>query len=291
MSSDPRAAQHLQALVSVLDEYNQWYMDLLRRIQYPQDTRDHQEGEHPVSFLGWLKGAAQLDFKPQSLERLRNLHDELIEQAQNLSAEAAKTQAPPEYQPFDKLMTYFEEFTIQAYRLGKDAGVPNAGLDDVTGLRSNDALKEDFDKEMERVARQGKPFSIALIRISNPDEIVGNKDGAVDLVSKLIQQSMRSFDDAYQITEYEFILSLKQADTSGGLIALKRLNKMLENAELNGAMPKLLSCIAEPAPGDGLEELIQNIKQELNAHDGEGSGIIEYMDMSPLQRFVKRGGD
>ena len=291
MNSDPRSAQHLQALVNILDEYTQWYMDLLRRIQYPKDTQDHQENENPVSFLGWLKNASQLNFKAQSLERLRNLHDDLITQAQNLVEETAETQAAPAYKSFDQLMTYFEEFVLQAHRLGQEMGAGKANPDDVTGLRSNDVLKEDFDKEMERVARQGKPFSFALIRISNSDEIQENKDKAVELVSSLIQQSMRSFDDAYQVADYEFVLSLKQADTSGGLIALKRLNNMLRDAELDGVMPKLLSCIAEPAPGDELEQLIKNTREELDAHDGEGSGIIEYTDMSPLQRLVKRGGD
>ena len=291
MSSNPAFDKHVQLLVDVLDEYTHWFMQLLRRIQYPKSAEELQTFNKPTAFIDWLEKAEGFELRAEALERLQDVHNDLSVLADTLVNETMKSEEAPEFNACDKLMTYFEEFTLQIRRLEKELFVDNSGFDDVTGLRSIAMLHDDYSKEMERVSRQGKPFSVAVVKIKNTDEISANKEEAIKLVSDLIKESMRSFDDAYRINDYEFVWALKQADTGGGMIALKRLENKLKAADLKGAMPKIISCIAEPAPGDELDQLIENIKSELNSFDDEDAGIIEYMDISPLQRFVKQGGD
>lgn len=277
----------LKALVPILDEYTEWFMQLMRRIMYPTDTQDLQTFSKPASFLQWLDVAQAEASQSDTIEQLNNLHDDLSKHADALINESLKTQAIPNYKAFDELMTLFEEFTLHIRRLEKDALLENSGLDELTGLRSRSTLGKDYNTEMERVARQGRPFTLAFVRINNFENIPNGPD-VVTFVADKIKQSMRSFDDAYRVSEHEFVLSFKQADMRGGLIALNRLHNSIEAGD---NAPLLLSCIAEPAPGDDLNDLIKNLTDELNGCGANESAIIEHVEMSALQRFVKQGVD
>lgn len=280
--------ERLKALAPILDEYTEWFMQLLRRIMYPKDTQEGQVFSKPSSFLQWLDLAEQEKFQADILERLTNLHSDLSVQADKLINESMKGADTPEYKEFDALMTLFEEFTLRLRRLEKDVLLENSGLDELTGLRSRGTLKKDYNTEMERVSRQGRPFTLAVVRIANYADIPGDKSAAVKMVADKIKQSMRSFDDAYRISENEFVLSLKQADMKGGLIALNRVHRFVEK---ESASLLMTSCIAEPTPGDDLDDLVKNIGEELDGLDDGESAIVEYVEMSALQRFVKQGGD
>ncbi len=286
--------ERFSALVPILDEYTEWFMQLVRRIMYPQSASGEQIFTKPLSFIDWLEAEENQDIDSDVARRLSELHTELSTQADTLINETLKSQAVPEYKGFHKLMALFEEFSLQVRRLEKDHRSDGAGLDDLTGLRSKSMLEKDYAKEMERVARQGKPFSVALLKINNFDEIKKGADEAIALVSEMIKKSMRSFDDAYRVSSHEFVLSLKQSDMKGGIIALKRINTFL--AEEEGAnmpvFPEVISCIAEPAPGDNLDELIENLSDELKDYvRDDNMGILEYTEISPLQRFVNKHGD
>lgn len=51
----------------------------------------------------------------------------------------------------------------------------------------------------------------------------------------------------------------------------------------------LSSCIGEPLPEDDIRQLIQNMEKDLDKHEGQLGAIIEYQEMSPLQRFLSEG--
>ncbi|MCB1531408.1 MAG: diguanylate cyclase [Alphaproteobacteria bacterium] len=292
MTTQAAVDHHLKALTSVLDEYTHWYMLLLRYIQYPKDMQALENLEPPDSFELWLNNADRAQIGADTLERLEQVHEELVQKAHDLQAQAAKESLVPEYEDFDALTTLFEEFTLQIRRLETDMLAEGGGVDELTGLRNKAMLLSDYDKEMERVARQGKPFSIAVVRIQNLKDMRAREGEVLKLVSDLIKQCIRSFDDAYQVRSNEFVLSLKQTDADGGLKALRRLQELLalETGEMED-VPVLICCVSEPAPGDPLDQILTNIREELEAHGDAGSGIIEYMDISPLQRFVQQGGE
>lgn len=173
------------------------------------------------------------------------------------------------------------------------------GLDTLTGLHNQTFITSKFDKEMQLLARDGKPFSVALVQIDDFDKILEamGRDPAGNFekqVAETIKQSLRSFDDAYRIGVGEFILTLKQARTAGGIRALERLKEALEEAQITlnknitGRRHLSLSCrVTEPIAGDHIDDIIQNLRDDINMGEKHGDSIFEYHEMSPLERFVQ----
>jgi diguanylate cyclase (GGDEF)-like protein len=232
-------------------------------------------------------------------QRLTKLENDLGAKAEEILRAVKNTTEKPSFIAFDALSVLFEEFTHNIRRLQQDLLRENSGLDPMTGLRNTASLDVDLHREMERLARQGRPFSLALVRIDNLDAIteqagVPRAEQVIRNVADMIRKSLRSFDDAYRITDNEFILSLKQADIRGGLRALERLRLELERKSIvydekgNRTNPMTLSCcVAEPVPGEHTRDLIENLRADLHGADKSENIILEYHEMSPLQRFIK----
>ncbi len=282
-------------LAAVLDDYTEWFMLVVRRISYPQHTEEQKHLSKPESFALWMEEAGKSGFKDEAIERLNMLHDDLSQHAGKLISNSLESQQAPEFKGFDKFVTLFEEFLLHVRRLEIDSLLEDSGIDSLTGLRSEAALEKDLGCEMDRLARQGKPFSIALVRIDNFEEMkaTGDAKAVIKMVANMVQRSLRSFDDAYRFGENEIVLSLKQADISGGIKALERLKKELldrDDTDYGQAGLSLSSCVAEPTHGDNVNELIANLHSELDTCDKSESGaILEYFEVSPLQRYVKGG--
>ena len=47
--------ERFSALVPILDEYTEWFMQLVRRIMYPQSASGEQIFTKPLSFIDWLE--------------------------------------------------------------------------------------------------------------------------------------------------------------------------------------------------------------------------------------------
>lgn len=302
MNLEYNVYQRLKELLTVLDEYTEWFMQVVRRVTYPAGNEKIAHFSKPTSFLKWADRAEADDFAPEMIARLCKLHDELSLKADKLINESMKHARPVEFSEFNKLVTLFEEFLHHTRRLERDVMLEDSGIDTLTGLRSYTVLEKDLGRELERLARQGKAFSLALVRIDNFEELKKENsqeisNGYLKLVAELIKKSMRSFDDAYRLETNEFALSLKQANMNGGFKALERLKRELEKSRatcnLGGKIIPLTlsSCIAEPLPGDNLKELLQNLRQDLDKSGKAEGSVLEYFEMSPLQRFIKETGD
>ena len=231
--------------------------------------------------------------KPESTKHLSALYTELTERTGKIINMSLNSSSMPPFEEVDALITMFEEFTYRVRRLEIDCLMENSGIDPITGLRNEAVLESDLVRELDRLARQGRSFSVALVRIDGLDAIkqAGRTDEALQLVSRMIKRSLRSFDDAYRISDDDFLLSLKQADMSGGVRALERLREELrryERSESDFAGLSLSSCVAVPTPGDNVSDLVENLREDLDSSEiTEGGAVLEYFEMSPLQRFIK----
>jgi diguanylate cyclase len=290
----------LGALVPVLEEYSEWFLRVVSRIFYPDAEETEQGTARPESFYAWLEKAVQDGISASLTQKLRSLHDDMCAGAEKLLADAQESRQRPEYKAFKKFVTLYEEFIHHLHRLEMDLLQENNGIDALTGLRSIAALEKDVAVEMERLSRQGRPFCLALVRINHMDQITQSLgyDGAqeyIRLVSSMIKESMRTFDDAYRLGESEFVLSLKQADVNGGFKALERLKRALDTRKavytVDGEEKRLslLSCIAEPTPEDDINVLISDMQTDIDGVDGDESTVLEYSEISPLQRFARKG--
>ncbi len=290
----------LKDLGPALDEYTEWFMQLTRQIFYPNSKDWSADLSAPRAFLNWLEQQEKDAFFDQAiLSGLHKLHGELFALAQKMIKSAEKRKSVPDFDEYDRLTMFFEEFILRARRIEKDCVLEDSGIDTFTGLRSRHVMQKDIMREMDRLARRGKAFSIALLRVDDFDEVqkgfdAGTVQSLVRFISDMIRCSVRSFDDAYYMDNGLFILSLKQTDTQGGIRALQRLRTELEKKESAYKMQdfginlSLSSCVAEPLPGDNILELLENLKTDLDECRNESGAVLEYFEVSPLQRYVQQ---
>ncbi|MCE7886223.1 MAG: diguanylate cyclase [Alphaproteobacteria bacterium PRO2] len=285
----------IKALEAVLDDYTEWFLQVTRRIFYPQHVTESpgKPFSCPPSFENWVKTASGV--RPDILRNLRALHDDLCKRSELLMDNAVREKKPPVYDEFLKLTVLFEEFTGRIRRFEKDLVLGDSGIDTLTGLRSMHALEKDTKREMERLARQGKTFAMALVRIDNFKDIQTPQESehCIKVVAELVKKSMRSFDDAYRGEDGMFILSLKQTGTPGGIKALKRLKKELDESRLMykskgvDTLVTLSSCIGEPNEGEDIKTFLHNLQKDLDVYREDMGSVLEHFDLSPLQRYVR----
>ncbi|MCM2343374.1 MAG: diguanylate cyclase [Alphaproteobacteria bacterium] len=290
----------LKELSPIIDEHAEWYNRVMRAVFYPERSGD--PFDPPQSFNTWMHSAAQDDFVAKvTLERLRKIQVELYEMASDLMHEALTSGARPDFKIYDEFTNLYDDLVYQLRRMEHDAVQADTGMDVATGLRSKKAMTIDLEREMERRARRGKPFCLAIAQIDSYDQIRGlvteeRHREILAAVARLIKKCIRSFDDAYRSGDGEFIMCLKHSDVAGGTAANNRLRRYLEEEAIVVQDEKgrnftltMSSCVAEPLPGDSLEDLLANMRNDLTRFHSmaPGSTTLEYFEQSPLSRYVQ----
>lgn len=290
----------LKELSPIVDEHAEWYSRVLRSVFYPE--RAGEVFDPPQSFARWLSDASHEDFVgAATLDKLKKMQVELYELGSDLIHDARVSGARPDFKVYDEFVNLYDDLVYQLRRLEHDAVQADTGLDVSTGLRSKKAMVIDLEREMERRARRGKPFCLALAKIDNYEQIKGlvteeRHREIITAVARQIKKCIRSFDDAYRSGDGEFIMCLKHSDTTGGTAATTRLSRFLEEERITiqdeKGRPFILtmsSCVAEPLPGDSLDDLMANMRNDLARFHttAPGSATLEYFEQSPLSRYVQ----
>ncbi|MGH1455264.1 MAG: diguanylate cyclase domain-containing protein [Alphaproteobacteria bacterium] len=293
-------------LFSVLEEHAEWFNKLSLHLFYPHDVREDQSLVRPTSFAQWINNnhENQSVIQPEMIEKLSNLHSELFQMAQGLQNHVQRTQSKPSYKDFHSFVTMYEEFAINIRRLEREILLDGNGFDALTGLRNAKLVEKDVTRELDRLARQGRNFCLALVRVDHFNKVQASVSdnemtGYIRLLADLIKLSLRSFDDAYYLDNGEYLLCLKQSEISGGISALERLRKELERQAIKvtiGTDPDVamsMSCvIGEPVAGDKADELIGNLREDLHSKNQiKTDTVLQYHELSPLQRYVQGAGD
>jgi diguanylate cyclase (GGDEF)-like protein len=287
-----------KALASVLDEHAEWLGRLMRKVFYPETHATMSILSIPDSFDAWARAVADNEaVQAETLDNLKRLHGDLRMSAEQMLYDSGNAGARPDLRAFDAFIVLYDEFIAHMRRLERDMALSDTGLDVLTGLRSRQMLAKDIEKEMERRSRRGRPFCMALARIDHYADIKNNLpqkefDSLIVAVGEIIKKCLRSFDDAYRLGNGEFLMCLKQADMSGGSAGLLRLRKLLEedapyySVKGQGVRLTMSSCVAEPQPGDVFEELMANMRNDLDRFGGDAETALEYLEVSPLERFI-----
>lgn len=278
----------LKELAEISSEYLDWFALLNQAVFYPDHP--HESITTPQSFDRWIgesKGRGGVD--EHSLDTLVRRHAELLTAATQILQHTQNTGKHPDFEVFDAFAQSFKNFMDKIRNIEKDIVLGSSGLDSLTGLRLPAVMQSDLEKEMQRLSRQGRPFSVALLKIDAFDALVeknGKEKGeaSIKAIAGLIKRSVRPFDDAYYIGDAQFVLSLKQADAAGGVKALERLKELQEQEGMRDI--PLSCCVAEPVEGDRFEDLIENLKKDLKHAQKSGDSVLQYFEMSPLERFV-----
>lgn len=291
----------LKALAPIVDEHAEWYSRVLRTVFYPDQASDHFDPPHST-FGAWLADVANDDFVGSvTLEKLKKMQAELYDLANELMRDSQDSGGRPAFKIYDDFVNLYDDLVYQLRRLEHDAVQTDTGLDVSTGLRSKKAMAIDLEREMERRARRGKPFCLALARIDDYETIQSlvseeRHREIVFAVARLIKKCIRSFDDAYRSGDGEFIMCLKHSDMGGGAAATTRLRRYLEEEQIMIQDGKgrsfaltMSSCVAEPLPGDSLDELMANMRNDLLRFNSEAPGntTLEYFEQSALSRYIQ----
>lgn len=288
-----------KVLVPVIDDYAHWFSQFTRRVFYANEFSMDDRLEAPENFSAWLDTARADDFfQEAALNQLERVHRDMTVLADDLAAAAMQGNKPGA----DKYGTFiglYDSFIQQLRHIEQDCIFADFGIDPPSGLRNRKAMVRDMERELERRSRRGRPFCVALAHIDNYDMIADVADEAqlrevIGTIGRLIRACLRSFDDAYRSEGNEFVVSLKHSDTAGGMVVFNRLRNMIqrEKVSISGAdgteIPLTMSyCVAEPLPGDTLDDLMKHMRSDLAEYRDEGDKGVEYHEQSPLQRYIK----
>ncbi|HNQ91642.1 MAG TPA: hypothetical protein PKI93_01790 [Alphaproteobacteria bacterium] len=259
------------------EEYGVWFAQIIRAVFYSKDVGQKPHSPALVDALPdiheRLKKGGVIDRLKSSQITLHDLADKMMDGG-----------GVPTLSAFDTFWQTYEGFSVQLRRIEKDVVLSDFGIDMATGLRSSAVMVADLERELERRARKGQPFSVAMIRIDNP--ALRGDERVLALVSRAIQKTIRSFDDAYVSGDGEFLISLKHSDSAGGVRFVARFKSALnESGEQDFTVS---SCVAEPLPGDELSDLLANVRADLDQISSQDGGAVgQHEEVSPLNRFLQ----
>lgn len=269
--------QNSQIYADLLGDYSSWLGQLIRVAVYG----DAAAKKSPPLAPSIQKALAKIFIKGVNAVPVQILDSEkyLLEQMQAMLV----TETAPTQEMFQNFWQAYEGLMGLLHRLEKDSLLGDLGIDPVTGLRSSKVMRKDLERELERRSRRGQPFSIAMTRIDGADNCKDNEK--VKLAAKNVQKTIRSFDDAYVMGAGEFLISLKHTDVNGAMRFSSRLTEALKmDVDVKFTMS---SCVAEPMPGDSIDDLLANTRKDLDHIAGLGAGASgQYEDISPLGRYV-----
>ncbi len=276
----------LDVIMPVLDEYVVWYGKIVKTYFEGVPVMENP----PPVFDKWLSESGLPD---HTSGKVRRIHQGMVDAAKLFITKYASRETPP-LGEYNELSRHYEEFIQIMRRLEFDHATENSGFDEKTGLRSAKLMVEDVARELERRARRGNPFSLALLKINNfKEQWRDNEESFRAMVLKIsdqIKECLRSFDDAYYMGDEFFLLSLKHADLLGSQAAMGRLNGLIAAAHIPAPDDPIeeisaSTVLSEPMPGDSLDDLLKNMKRDLAGIDEKGT-VLQYNDLSPIQRYI-----
>ncbi len=271
----------------IAEDYMQWFTKITCSLfcKSNDDNSPPKAISLPPSFTGFMEQEAlSPSMSSEVMQSLEHLYADLQKQTEYVSS------SPDSYK---RLASSYENFLRYLIRLSGEGDQENSSLDLVTGLRNAKNIKEDMRRELERLLRHGKEFSLVLLRIDNFKKMeqelnMNDLMNILQAVSKGILKSLRSFDDAYYLGNGEILLSLKQTKMPGGKQMLRRLRKDINDVAPEGtAKIPFSASIAEPAPRENIKKLIDHLREDLCYYKEKGSVIAEHSSLSPLQRYAE----
>lgn len=235
--------------------------------------------ELPESYLEWVDSPlTQSIFREQHLIHLRQSSDVLLNQLRITN----KIQ-PPSLENFQKFMAAYVHFITLLNEIENEYIAAGNGTDSVTGFKAHSLLLPEMRRELERTGRKGNPFSVVMLRIDASDT-VEEREFKMRALATALNQCLRGFDDVYNVSDTDLIVSLKQSDIKGGIRFVERLKEELRNIQ---ASFLFTSCVAEPDPSSELVKFLENLERDLSQITSHGVGqTVKFEDISPLQRYV-----
>lgn len=283
MENDVKDTDYLKNLGPVLEDYAQWFSEVVTRIMFPQQL--DIEFDVPTSYEVWAKETEQSDsITPATLRGLTEAYEHMMMEGRAIF-NALKEGDQIEFEIFDSFKGRYDAFFRQIRRVEHDSAMEESGLDEQTGLRSAKSLDDDMKREMERLNRQGTSFCQIMIRIDHFSRYC-NHESVLSAVVNSVRNAIRPFDDAYYLGNGHFLVSMKQTDIIGAEAGLNRIRLELSESDENKDNITISACLMEPVVGDKSDKILKNMRQDLDENDNTKDVILKFKEISELERFV-----
>ena len=274
----------IKVLSSIQAEYSEWFSVVCTAIAYIDQRNDVVDLIMPESFSVWVTENQNDDDFLEYMQPIVDMYEEMKE-AYILIEDELSNHKKPDIHNFTAFKVSLNGLIANLNRLTGQEGTEN--LDGrYHNLKSAIDIKNDLNKEMERLARNGNPFSLAMVRIDGFEGMGHSLQDAIKIISENILKSIRPFDDVYFIEKGYFLLSLKHADMVGTNAAIGRLQQALLLDQNNKLQATISSCVAEPVTGDEINDLLQIMRKDLKEHENDKETVLKFLDVSPLQRYI-----
>lgn len=162
----------------------------------------------------------------------------------------------------------------------------DAHTDALTGLPNRRALGERLRRELERVNRYERTFSVVLLDIDhfkNVNDLYGHQlgDRVLKVVGELLGVHLRNVDTAGRWGGEEFLLLLPELPLGPAHEVTERFRQCLETHTFPHGEPLTASFgVAEVKPGESLESLLARADQAL--YEAKAQGRNRVMPAIPL---------
>ncbi|TNE25900.1 MAG: diguanylate cyclase [Alphaproteobacteria bacterium] len=284
-------------LLTDIEAHMEWFGHVMRVAFFPAQAAA-ETFEIPVALVAWCVDAASKgEMDENAASQLHRLHDELADEAAKcvrLAQEGTQMTLEAYNEVEHRLIAYIQ----QVRRLSEELAGSSMGLDPATGLRSVAGMKNEVARELDRRDRKGDPFCVCNLEIDAVPALMqqhGRKtmDEIYAHVGAMLMKSIRSFDDAYHLGRGEFVLSLKHIDILDACSVMDRIRDQISKAPvyLDGSFdPSYVTAsfgVAEPVPGDKIDDIFNNAKRALKQAQHEGGNcVMNWKEQSALQQYA-----
>lgn len=156
-----------------------------------------------------------------------------------------------------------------------------AEIDELTGLYNRREAREILQVELERCQRYGTPVTAAILDIDrfktvNDDYGHGVGDEVLSHLASLLRGRLRTNDRVGRWGGEEFLLVLPHTDEASAAKACEGVRQAIEGASFTNGLQITASLgVAEYAPNEGLEALIERADQALYRAKTSGRNRVE----------------
>lgn len=290
MDRTPEDIEQILAISDILNEYQRWFSDVMLFVSSASASMP----VIPQILTKWLK---EIDKNKEYQDVTKILSQKAIK-LHNCAYQLTGQKNTDEKSNLNDFFKQYEDFMSEMRTAEQSILYRCAGLDVTTSLSNMGGLEKDYERELERKRRYDRSFCFVLGRIDAYDDIVDayqTKEikACEKNIAQKIKTSIRVFDGTYYLGQGEFIILCGEAKQPDGAAAVRRVEKLLREERLKiSAKGKLAAnismsfCVGEPAPGDDLNKLLEELRDNLNRYDDSKSTTIEHIEQSPLTRYV-----
>lgn len=271
-------------LATVIDDYLRW-VGLWHRAQFYGQPLP-AAAEPPASFARWRTALEAQQLAPQPIvARVLEDQQKLHELARAALARHGGHPGGPPLADYQEIIGTYEALMRQLRRVERASNLAASGIDPLTGLRTRDGLRDELERELERLRRGGEPFCLAIADIDHFKAVNDHHghdggDRVLEATAARIGQAIRTFDDAYRLGGEEFLLCLKRTRLEDAFGVLNRLRLGMQASPIplpGGGTVTVTSSfgLVEAGSGSEIDDLLVAADKALYRAKEAGRNRIE----------------